>query len=505
MHSCINDLISFEEESINSTITENELFKKIGELDKKYKDNFEYEFNINGTIINIASTLNYINALKFAIKRLSNLLDKNENSKLRYDLGNAINCIGDIEVPYPRSIPDLIKTSKFNEARKLYDQVSDTDICYPQAMTNSSNILDQYGRNLESIYQYDKIIKIFPGFGMALCNKAKAIEYYVKLAPSLSLRLIDIAHTLYKKGLDDPNILSIGGPQAVSYFEKNMNNTSRFLEANQYTKTDEKRPKKLPRYFQFCLDRNLFLNYDFGIYYDKQSICDNFFPSFIQSSDEKCSNHSSVMPDKIYFSFHVFNQILESYSSARTQYFNACTNKYKSLDKFISYTYTFDYTQHSHQYGLMKSTLSILYNCLDKLSHLVYYYYIGYDSSTNKDIYFNWFLSEEFQKIVLNKNCYQLLALWSLARDFEAGNKYNYLRAIRNRITHSFLSVNLEINDNDAYHEYEITESSLSIAAQQMFLIVKSALMYTINSLSIETRNSNGFQVNATFEREIFE
>ena len=506
MQSCLAELKSFEEHAISSEISEQGLFHFIGALDKKYKGNIEYELNINGVICNIASSLRHLKVLTYAASRLISAVASDESDKYLYDLGNTILCIAEIEMPYPQSITDLLSSPKFNEARSYFERINKIHEYYPFAITNTANLLEKYGRNLEAIYLYDEVLAKHPGFGMALCNKAQSIEYYVKQAPAPSLRLLDIAKCLYIKGLDDPDMQSIGGSRAFDYFTKSMSQLSSILEHNNYSgSNNENRPNKLSEYLVYCLDANLFLNHDFGYYYDNESVHDNFFPSFIEYIHDKQNKRTGVMSEQVYFSFHVFNQLLESYSSSRLQYYTAITTDYEELDQLVCYTYTLDYTQHNHKYGLLKSTLSSLYNCLDKIAHLMHYYYIAYDSDGTKKISFKWLLSDEFRDVIIKKNSYQLLALWSLAKDFEPNHKYNYLRKIRNSITHSFLNINTEIFYDHNNATYEITESILEKATARMFLIVKSALMYAVNALAFQEVDGKNMPMNAILERDIFQ
>lgn len=501
----LEELILFEENARMERYSEKKIFSIIGRLDMKYEGDIEYEMNINGVLCNIGSELQYINVLNFAAGRLRKALTSRTSEKYTYDLGNTILCIAEIENPYPYTIESLLSSTKFNEARTYFERISKNDDHFPLAVTNSSNILEKYGRNLEAIYLYDDALRANPNFGMALANKAQAIEYYVRLSPNMSLRLIDVARSLYQMALLDSSIDSIGGPRVRKLFIDRIQFLTSILGANNYHNSGaESQPVSLSEYLKFCIEKNLFLNYDFGYYYDEGSILDNLFPSFIEYIGEARNERSRVMSDRVYFSFQVFNQILESYTTSRLQYFSAMTTDQAHLDKLISYTYTLDYTQHSHRYGTLKISLSTLYNCLDKIAHLMHYYFVEFDKNGTRTIYFNWLLSDEFRSIVIEQNNYQLLALRSLALDFEKGHRYHYLNGIRNRITHSFLNINTEIFYGSSYSDFEITESMLIEANDRMFLIVKSAVMYAVNALAKQQVNGQLATMNATLERDIF-
>jgi hypothetical protein len=501
----IEELNSLEQEAWENKYTENEIFSEIGRLDKKYKEDINYKTNVNGTICNIGSMLGYINVLNYGAKRLKDLLKDNEYEKYIYDLGNTLLCVAEIEVPYPRNIESLISYKKFNEARKYFSRIKKIDHHYPQATTNSANILEKYGRNFESIYLYDEALENNPTFGMALANKAQAIEYYISLTPSVSLRLVDLARILYKKALSDESLFEIGGPNIFENIRRREKILLDFLESSKYSERgSDTQPENLNEYQKFCLRKNLFLNYDFGYYYDSSSLHDNLFPSFIESLKEPPNRRTGVMSERVYFAFQVFNQILESYTSSRLQYFMALSSDNTSLDSLVTYTYTFDYTKHSHRYGALKNTLASLYNCLDKIAHLMHYYFVGYHKKNLKNLYFNWFLFDSYKDIVLEQDSFQLLALHNLALDFEQGNIYHSLKLIRNRITHSFLNINTEVLGFNEEFDYEITESMLIKENERLFLIVKAAILYAIAGLSHQKIEGDVVSIDATLERQIF-
>jgi hypothetical protein len=311
---------------------------------------------------------------------------------------------------------------------------------------------------------------------------------------------------LITKALIDDTIDEVGGPAARRSFEKQLEDISAYLDSNGQLKVaaETKNKPRLSSYHKFCIDRNLFLNFDFGYYYDKHSIVDSFFPTFIDSVSKATNSRSGSMSDKIYFSFQVFNQVLESYTTARMSFFEALTKKYDTLDKRVSYTYTLDYTRHGHKYGILKSVFCDLYNCLDKIGHLVYYYFTEYNPTVSKDIYFSWLLNDDFKVVVEKNNNFQLLALRNLAVDFEEGYQYSYLRKLRNRITHSFLNINSGIAYNEKFSTYEITEAMLIEAVDELFLILKSALMYSVIAISSTKPDEIIMPMVATQEKQIF-
>lgn len=230
---------------------------------------------------------------------------------------------------------------------------------------------------------------------------------------------------------------------------------------------------------------------------------DSFFPNFVEKfSDVRSRN--AFMSENIYFCFQVFNQIIESYTSARLRYYQALHERYDDLDDMVVYAYGFDYVRHSYRCGGLKSIFCDLYNCLDKIGHLMHYYFAHEGATLGKDVYFSWLLNGEFKNVVLESGSYQLLALRSLALDFEDGYQYNRFKKIRNRITHSFLNINQGMFYDDSFSSYEITEDVLVESVGEMFLIVKAAIMYSTIAISSIKPDGPTATMQVTTEQKIF-
>ena len=505
----ISDLNDFKLLSHNTNITLQEIYKKIAELDKKYSELENYNKNINGIICNFGMDIKNIYLIKYARKRLKKLLNQSNSNKLRFDLGNCIQNISEIENQYPHSITELINTTGFNEAKKEFLLVeTDESRSYETALTNSAILLEKYGRNFEAILLYEKILKINPRFGMAYGNKALAIHYYISLAPQKSFLLICEEANLFRKALQDTKLTEIGGQYVKEYFEQQLLKIEGYLESHNQLNVDisngNEDKSKLTKYQKFLLDNNLFLNFDFGYYYDSESIIDTLHPNLIEHIDEKRGCHNRVMSDRVYFSFQVFNQIIETYTTARLSYFELLKADYNEYDKMVNYTYTLDYTRHGIKYGLLKSIFCDLYNCLDKIAHLVAYYYVKDESLRPKDLYFDWLQKDVYKDIITKENSFQLLALRNLSLDFQEGYQYYNLKKLRNQITHSFLNIDEGIVSKAQFREYEITEKKLIDNVMNLLLIVKAALMYF--EISVRKTKPEGLTVpmSITLQKNVF-
>lgn len=489
--------------SQSTKLSDEFVFKKLSEFDKKYKNNRNYFVSIEGLLSNIGAEQKSVNILKCSISRLKRKKEKLPINKYYYDIGNTILSKTDIE--NANDFDFLIETDGYREAVKSLRLVKkdNTDL-YERAQTNISNVYEKYRRNYEAILAYDKVLKINPTFGMALGNKAIALKGYNRLSHRKSLDILYNAFLLLEKALKDENLIDTGGQIAIETFNNELNSIKEYFDKIKYKPVEIVPPKHLTKYERFNLRNNLYLNYDFGYYYDKYSLLDSFFPSIIENLRDKPSEKSPSMSEKAYFSFQVFNQILEDYTTARYNFYKAISLKCDFVDKKVNYIATLDYTKHSLKYGILKSTFGSLYNCLDKIAHLIKFYFSKAEIKPNGDIYFRWLISKDFKQIIKETKNFHLLALFSLAFDFEKEYPYYYLKEVRNRITHSFLNVNPGIVYSTSSSNYEIAEQMLIDDIFELFNIVKAAMFYAVNAIYYTKGKDSIVNMPAIFESDIY-
>lgn len=482
------------------------IFRKVAQLDSKYHAIAFYSDNINGILCNLGSDAKNPTMLRFARSRLRKSLESKPDNKLLYDCANCTLSIAELSVPQRPKIPDLLATREFNEALRQFAQVEIDEFQHlERALTNSANILEKFGRNFEAILLYDRILSINPRFSMALGNKAIAIGYYIALSPKKYFRLMRTEAELLRRALTDPELRNIGGSSPKKAFAERLEQVELYLTSEgQMTEQHSQAKTGLTKYESFMLEYNLVLNYEFGNYYDKFSLRDSIFPIFVEETTAARYEKNGVMSERIYFAFQVFNQIVEVYTTSRYLFFQALTKSFRKQDKMVSFGYTFDYTIHGIKYGILKSIFCDLYNCLDKIAHLVSYYFGGVPPTPSSNIYLESLLSDEFAKIVVEKNSFQLLALRSLALDFEEGYQYHHLRKARNRITHSFLNINEGLGYSEKFRDYEISEDILIEDVHQLFVILKSAVLYFVSAVGQTTPDGRMLTLEAVLEKDIY-
>ena len=499
-----NDYRYLEYYCKTENVSDKTVFKIIASYDEKYRNNpFHYEHS-EGLLSNIGADLKSINILNASIARLLNKTDKKLRDKYYYDLGNTIltkseiehcNCLYDINY--------LVNSGGFLEAKKYFSMVTNNDQNhYHRAITNLTNILKKFGRVYEAINSYNKVLKTDPYFGMALGNKAMTLEYYLRLSPHKSYRVYYNIFQLLEKALLDPTLENIGGRYAVDKFKEMKNSISEYLLKNNYTHKNKVIPKNITKYERFVMNEDLFLNYDLGYYYDNLSVKDNFFPNLIENTKNPKSDVASFISKKTFYTFKIFNQLIEDYTSVRYLfYLNRTIDK---TENNVDYIYLYDYSIHSRFHGNLKHIYAILYNCLDKVAHFVKYYFFDNIIDKNENIYFNWLTSPEVKKLIISQNNYQLLALHHLALDFCEGYTYSNLRYIRNKITHSFVIIKNLMIEEETQNNI-LSEDELIDKVKELFLIVKSAMFYLIVSINCYKKESELYgKLDAVMEKDIY-
>ncbi len=500
----------FESESTQPNSTDENVFKTLGKLDAENGSNPTYALNINGTLCNIGTDRSSLRIITCAIRRLKTAIrtaTETDLNKLMYDLAAAIHTKASIKAPYPRTNKDLASTPEFYEARKVYANfnTSPLDSNFAQALTNSANILDQFGRNYESIHLYDQVLKSHPTFGMALGNKAKALTYYHRLNHhDVPIAVLRFASRLLKAAIRDKELEIVGGKPAIEHFRQQIPALESFLA--EFPRPERTHRKKPSEYELFCRRRRLFLNLHFGLRVSQASLHDHLYPAFIQSATE--STYRGGFSETVFFCTRLYNQIIEDYSSARTLFFHTINSTFEFYDNVPKYIYAFDMSRHSTYNGILKLLYARLFNILDKVASICYAYFLRTDTAKfPSDFNFDWLTRPEFLQFALDTDNPQIFALNSMATDFKSGNVYAKFRKRRNAIVHRYLDIqkfSVDSEDQDRISPEELLQD-----IEDLFIITKASILYVYTAIRHQTRlaENNGplGRLDATFQDEIFE
>ncbi len=477
---------------------ESDIFENLARLDKQYISNINYRYNVNGMLVNIGADLGSQKVLSCAVKRLNDLIKDDPVELLYWQLGNAYNCIADTKLGHPPSIEPLMESEELTKARSCYSMVQNGHE-YLLANTNSANILEKYSRNYEALLLYDRVLNRHPDFGMGMGNKAIALIYFFNISATGNPEILLVARDLLKTALLLPNTIQIGGQQSADLFRYVLTQLEDFVERNQMPSTFKCKValEELPHHVQLFKRHELFLNFCFKCLICEAGLRDSVFPSLI----EKLTVHTTEeafayggFSRRVFYSLKMLNHILEDFATARWIFFHAKQQEVvlSELDNLTQYVSVLDYTRNGSQFGLFKSVFAKLYGILDKIAYWVFFNY----ELQRRHIVLDNLLDPEVKEIIIKNENYQLLALYSLARDFMDGGLYNKLRKIRNHIAHRFLDLGevcseAVINDDTAREQF-LTLREFESAVIDLFSITKAAIFYFLNGVRTDYIREKG-------------
>lgn len=97
-------------------------------------------------------------------------------------------------------------------------------------IVNLGNLYDEIGRPLEAIVTYEKVTARTPGFGMAIGNKALAVENLAPISEYQAAYLV-YAHQLYEQALSHKeSVIEHGGVHSLHDFTSRRNNIAAHLK-----------------------------------------------------------------------------------------------------------------------------------------------------------------------------------------------------------------------------------------------------------------------------------
>jgi tetratricopeptide (TPR) repeat protein len=474
--------------------TESAVFTELARLDKQYASYPMYRSNVNGMLVNLGGDLRSITILSCAVKRLKKLVEDDPSERFYWQLGNACNGIGELKCGYPPDIEELVDSPDLLEARKWFSRVK-TGQEFCTANTNAANILDTYSRNYEAILLYDRVLDRYPDFGMALGNKALALIYFFNISATGNPEVLLTAGHLLEKALQRPDTVEIGGQQSADDFRRTLAALEVFLKKNRVRPELQCRValEDLPPQIRFFKQHEMFLNFCFKCSICEAGLKDNVFPALIERLTERKREESLAYGSfsrRVFYCLKILNHIFEDFSTARWMFFQAREQEKTlvELDDLTRYISLLDYTRNKSQFGLFKGVFSKLYGILDKVAYWVFFNY----ELQQEHIVFDHLLRPEIKELIVTKKNYQLLALYSLARDLMDGGLYNRLRRTRNHIIHRFLDLG-EVWDesviaDDIAREQFLPLGEFESRIFQMFSLAKAAVFYFLNGVHADYR-----------------
>ncbi len=363
-----------------------------------------------------------------------------------------------------------------------------------QVLINYGNCLAEFGRFIEAIQFFERAIQIDPTNGMAAGNLGIQLERASQITGCYTHEYIALAHEFLKQALGPNMHLRYGPPEAVEDFQTRLARLEHFINVHKNPILPPKpaearhRNKAQKAYIQFCIKNGLFLNAWAGNKELSPGITDDisFGPITVRSSDRY------LVPELL----RILNEIKESYTTARYLYFLS-QNKNDLLDKISKtalYADNFDYSINGIYTGLCKTAYSRAFDVLDKVARIVNIYFgIG-----KREMPF-WNIFAERQSLgetheirfvarraICETHNSSIYALADLCIDYFEETKVDLktIDARRNRITHDYLNVKLEMAKDDI-QDNVVRLNELEKQTQEVLSLAKYAVLYAVSAINI--------------------
>lgn len=466
-------------------IRKKELLKATNKLMAFNQDGKVGRFNLIRLLISYSQQKNDAVVVRWALEAFETMKSKAPNDqKLYYDVANGYQVLYELKVQEDR-------TNAYEQEGVLRSAINyfEKAGANPMALTNLGNLYDYIGRPIEAIKYYDLALKKDDTFGMALGNKAQALETLAHVSGYTNTYLIK-AYQLYKEALsNEQSVQDIGGSYAIEHFKGHSDHiaeqfkkigrpdllTSNLTHAHQEAPNNDELTQF---YIDFCYRNELYLNLHLSDNYANASIGDRLFP--VLRTGVKDDDKQYV--EDIAFRF---NEISESFISARmalvqSQYTNSAFSFISEQTILVD---NLDYSVSNIYVGYLKMAYKEAFSTLDKIAVLLNHYLdLGY---SEESVYYHnvWFeknTDEKSPKISKKiKSEPYLVGLYLLCQDL--WSRYSHLR---NALTHRYVRIYRIINGPKGTYTFE----ELSDITTDVMYKVKCAITYL--SLFI-TRNEH--------------
>lgn len=381
------------------------------------------------------------------------------------------------------------------QAKRLFRQALDLARSQPtsldsdlhkQLLVNYANCLDSIGRSVEAIEYYNRAIEIDASMGEALGNKAMTLRYVAPLARGHTHRFLLEAHRLLGKALQQPL-----HRRTVQIFERNYRELESLIRAHDEMRPEEIIPSSPVSPFHaslrdFCVRHQLFLTPATFTGTDQAPVYGD--PMFI-------SEMVAPLHDEEKFARYItfLNQIKQDYVLAR---YLLVQSQYRSdiievIDRDVALYYPLDYSLHSAYIQMMKVSLRLSIDVLDKIAFFVRDY-CAVSSIEQRHVNFRNLWAARASRLKLRpelaarRNPF-LFALFDLALDLGRNGDYARIYDHRNALTHRYMVIHDMISSgqaNDHVPRIQIEEFLEEVIFAMQ--LTRAAVMYLIMFVDLE-------------------
>jgi tetratricopeptide (TPR) repeat protein len=410
-----------------------------------------------------------------------------------YNLANGYISLWDLEKK------DSLKDGKIAESyfkakhyfRKALDLAkkpaqSIDPILRAQINTNFGNCLCSVGRDVEAFSIYDSALKFDKNFGMALGNKAIALQYLAFLAHGHTHLFLIESRRFYQEALKQST-----PEDAHRIFQKGYDAVNSFIlkhkEMKPETHTNSEPISQFHRFSRdFCIKHQLYLTPTTFVGKKNEVVFGD--PMFISGFIENLDNEHIVNRHITFLNQIKQDFILARYLLIQSQYRSTVVD---TIDKDVILFDPLEYSLHNAYIEFLKLSLKLTMDTFDKIAQFIREYCeIKNPSAKNTHFRTIWTQGKSRDTIrpefASRKNKF-LFALFDLSLDLRDNGYYHEIYEFRNAITHRFLIVHEMMtpeehtNVTSRISREDLLETTI-IAMQ----LLRAAVMY-LNGLSMAT------------------
>jgi len=445
---------------------------RLKEYDRLYSDKMLWKSVRGALFIDVGAALRDENLVQKGVLHETAFIPHSPVNHLQshlYNLGNGYSSIEDLARAKPsyRFDPDKAALSDakrcFREALRLAG-----DSAPPQLLTNYANCLSACGRTIEAIDVWRRALAVSPEHPMALGNLAIGTKYLSSLTNDFAA-LPQVADGI-RRALASPMNQEMP-THAKLAFESALVQVDKFLSKNPKIKSPQ--PGQTTNSYElYCREHDLFLSLSVGKVFDAASL------SLITATGD-----DSTYPRLA----RVINDIKERFALARMLSFEASRGSTGDMDadRLTTYADLSDGAVYGTRPAKFKLAFETAFNVLDKIAFFLNdYLHLGV---SDKDASFLriWATGQGgLRPDILNRNNFQLFALYDLSRDFSKGGYLEPFRLERHISTHRYLLPHIKPEKHWKTHadsvEYHTGYKRLLSETLQLLRLAKGAIIYLV-------------------------
>lgn len=411
----------------------------------------ELRGNLGGVVIDLGTCLNDEPMAERGLDYTSQALNaqgENPSEAFLYNAGNGYSTLWSLRRPRAMQLGCLDPSHV--QAKACYRRALDLSKStlsvqsarkHNQLLVNYANCLDSVGRCVEAIEYYDQAIRRDNRMGEALGNKGIALSSLAFLAHGHTHLFLLEAQRLLNSALQQD--LPPGMAQA---FGRRREQVQSVIDGHTNKVKPERgvRTKAVSTFHKFlrtfCVQHGLYLTPT--TFVDENSALVVGDPLFISEMRAPLDDNDKF--DR-YITF--LDEIKEDYVLAR---YLLVQSQYRSdlaeaIDQDVSLYYPLNYSVHGAYVQMMKASLRMAMDVLDKIACFVRDYCGVSTPSLTKTSFSNLWHDKptplQLRPELASHSNRFLFALFDLSHDLSPGGAYHHLCERRNELTHRFLAV----------------------------------------------------------------